>query len=109
MLAAHALDALWSASDFQPDGMGCCHVCCAPCAALDYLDRHGLLDLTLARWPEGIEGSWWSGRVEERDGVLYVHGQGVDREWMRRQWSGSKVQEQCGHDSTAAPHSEDAP
>lgn len=92
MLTTHALNVLWATDD-----MGCCHVCCAPCAALDYLDRRGLLDLTLAWWAEVDGHSWWDARIERRDDRLIVHGQGVDRAWMHRQWSGSKVQEQCGH------------
>ncbi len=85
MLAQHALSALWAASDCQPDGMGCCHVCCAPCAALDYLDRTGQLDAVLAAWPEHIDGN-----------STFVDGK-LDRDWMRRQWTGSEVQRQCGH------------
>ncbi len=87
MLTSHALNALWSRSDVQPDDddlWGCCHVCCAPCAALDYLDRQGVLDEVLSAWPHGV------GSDTHKDGK-------VDREWMRRQWSGSPMQEQCGH------------
>ncbi len=86
MLAQHALSALWGDSDFQPDGMGCCHVCCAPCAALYYLDGQGVLDALLREWPTGMVGS-----------NLTPDGRTVDRVWMYRQWSGSKAQEQCGH------------
>ena len=85
MLAHYALACLWGESDFQPDGMGCCHACCAPCAALFYLERMGLLDVVVRAWPEGMAGSDMF--VDDR----------VDREWMFRQWTGSKVQEQCGH------------
>lgn len=85
MLAHYALSTLWSESDFQPDGMGCCHVCCAPCASLYYLERMGLLDVTVRGWPEGMAGSDMF--VDDR----------VDRAWMFRQWTGSRVQEQCGH------------
>jgi hypothetical protein len=86
MLAQAALSDLWSDSDFQPDGMGCCHVCCAPCAALHYLDGQGVLEALLAEWPDGCEGSY-----------LFPDGRRLDREWMHRQWSGSRSQEQCGH------------
>ncbi len=90
MLAHHALSALWASSDFQPrdeddDIWGCCCVCCAPCAALLYLDRSGVLDHVLGEWPEGARGSFMF-----PGGVL-------DRQWMYRQWAGSPVQEQCGH------------
>lgn len=85
MLAHYALCCLWAVSDFQPDGMGCCHVCCAPCAALYYLERMGLLDVTVRAWPEGMTGSDMF--VDDR----------VDREWLFRQWTGSQVQQQCGH------------
>lgn len=85
MLAHHALNELWAESDFQPDGMGCCHVCCAPCAALAQLDRVGVLDKVLAAWPEGSRGS------------DVFPGGCLDRVWMYRQWSGSRAQEQCGH------------
>jgi hypothetical protein len=85
MLAHFALSKLWEGSDFQPDGMGCCHVCCAPCSSLYYLDRMGLLDVVVRGWPEGLAGS-----------DMFVDGC-VDRAWMYRQWTGSKVQEQCGH------------
>lgn len=88
MLAHHALSALWSQSDFQPcddDMWGCCPTCCAPCAALLYLDRQGVLDHVLAEWAEG-----------SRDCGMFVEGK-LDRGWMYRQWAGSPVQEQCGH------------
>lgn len=90
MLAQHALSALWASSDFQPrdegnDIWGCCSRCCAPCAALHYLDRQGVLDAVLAEWPEGSQGS-----------DMFPGGK-LDRAWMHRQWSGSPVQEQCGH------------
>jgi hypothetical protein len=85
MLAHYALACLWGASDFQPDGLGCCHVCCAPCAALYYLERMGLLDVTVRAWPEGMRGSDMF--VDDR----------VDRVWLFRQWTGSQVQQQCGH------------
>jgi hypothetical protein len=85
MLAQHALSSLWADSDFQPDGMGCCHICCAPCAALLCLDRTGVLDLVLREWPEGMTGS-----------DMFIDGS-VDREWMYRQWSGSRMQQQCEH------------
>ena len=86
LLAHHALNELWAASDFQPDGMGCCPICCAPCGSLLFLDRDGVLDAVLAEWPEG-----------GRDSDIFPGGQ-LDREWMYRQWSGSPVQQQCGHD-----------
>lgn len=90
MLAQHALTSLWSASDFQPrdeddDLWGCCPTCCAPCGALLYLDRSGVLDLVLAEWPEGLDGSG-----------VFVDGR-VDRGWLYRQWAGSPMQESCGH------------
>lgn len=90
MLAHHALSALWASSDFQPrdpddDIHGCCHVCCAPCKALHYLDRQGVLDAVLAEWPEGSRGSF-----------MFPDGK-LDRAWMYKQWAGSPVQEQCGH------------
>jgi hypothetical protein len=89
MLAQHALSALWANSDFQPraaeDLWGCCPTCCAPCGALLFLDRSGVLDAVLAEWPEGVAGS-----------SMFVGGK-VDREWMYRQWAGSPAQESCGH------------
>lgn len=90
MLAHHALSALWAESDFQPrdpgdDVFGCCPVCRAPCAALLYLDRHGILDHVLGEWAEG-----------GRDSDMFPGGR-LDRAWLYRQWSGSPVQEQCGH------------
>lgn len=78
------LDQLWYASDFQPDGMGCCHICCAPCAALYYLDCEGILDPILAEWPEGARND------------KFVDGR-VDRTWMYAQWTDSVVQQGCGH------------
>lgn len=86
MLAHHALTTLWADSDFQPDGMGCCHICCAPCAALLFLDLSGALDAVLGEWREGIDGS-----------DIFPDGQ-LDRAWMYRQWTNSEVQRlQCGH------------
>jgi hypothetical protein len=88
MLAQHALSSLWASSDVQPDDdgvWGCCPTCCAPCAALLYLDRQGVLDAVLAEWPEG-----------GRESAMFPGGK-LDREWMYRQWSGSPVQQQCGH------------
>lgn len=89
MLAQHALSSLWYSSDFQPrdeddDLWGCCPTCCAPCGALLYLDRSGVLDLVLREWPEGMSFS------------CIVDGK-VDRTWMYRQWAGSPAQESCGH------------
>lgn len=90
MLAQHALSALWAVSDFQPrddgdDIFGCCCVCCAPCAALYFLDREGVLDALFAEWPEGAAGS-----------SMFVAGK-LDRAWLYAQWAGSPAQEQCGH------------
>ncbi len=87
MLAHHALDALWAVSDFQPDGMGCCPTCCAPCGALLFLDRDGVLDAVLDEWAEGARAS-----------SIFLNGR-LDRDWMYRQWSRSPAQEQCGHDT----------
>ncbi len=72
-------------SDSQPWFLGCCPTCCAPCGALLYLDREGVLDALLAEWAEGI-----------RDDEAFPGGK-VDRQWMYRQWCGSQMQEQCGH------------
>jgi hypothetical protein len=89
MLAHHALSQVWYASDFQPrdegdDIWGCCPSCCAPCGALLYLDRQGVLEPLLREWEEGMKSS------------THVNGK-LDREWLYRQWAGSPMQEQCGH------------
>lgn len=90
MLTHAALSQLWNGSDFQPkeedyeDVWGCCPVCCAPCAALRYLDAAGLLDAVCREWPEGMTSSMF------KDGR-------VDRDWMYRQWSNPFTQQQCGH------------
>lgn len=92
MLAHHALSCLWQESDFQPrdpdapDLWGCCAVCCAPCAALLYLDRQGILDVVLGEFEYGCESD------------THVDGK-VDRVWMYQQWSNPVMLAQCGHEA----------
>jgi hypothetical protein len=90
MLAHHALSHVWFVSAFQPreagdDIFGCCPGCCAPCAALLYLDRRGDLDAVLGEWAEGVAGA-----------SMFVGGK-LDRVWLYAQWVGLPAQAQCGH------------
>lgn len=95
MLTHHALSALWMSSDFQPredgdDIWGCCPGCCAPCGALHYLDRSGVLDAILAEWPEGHASS------------SMFAGDRLDRVWMYRQWSNPAMLAHCEHEAPEA-------
>ena len=94
ILVHAALSQLWAASDFQPYGEGCCHVCCGQCAALLFLDRRGVLDEILAQCP-----------VELEESDIFPGGK-LDRAWMYRQWAGSEIQKGCGHrlQSPVEPH-----
>lgn len=87
-LAWFAVDRLWADSQFRDDkGYGCCHICCVPCSALQYLDRAGALDNVLRHAPGYDRGHEAIGPDSR-----------VNREWMYRMWDGTGTKTRgCGH------------
>lgn len=81
MLLRSALDQLWCTSpDANPDDpeqLGCCPSCCAPCAAIGELLEDGQLDHWVRGWSDDlIATAWWDVAADR-----------VDRAWLARAWS----------------------